>query len=120
MMATSVKRPTSDALDYLNKVKREARLNVKGGEGEGEDKGGLANKKIDKMKCAELHAALKERGLRWTGVKADLVQQLKKTLSVVAPGQQLTWSVRDAKQYLAIMNNINRPLDVKCWAMNTM
>ena len=64
-------------IDYLNKVKREARLNVKGEEGKDEDTGGLANEEIDKMKCAELRAALKERGLRWTGVKADLVQRLK-------------------------------------------
>ena len=50
----------------------------------------MANKEIDKMKCTELRAALKERGFRWTSVKADLVQRLKKPLSAASPGQQLT------------------------------
>ena len=73
-------------IDYLNKVKQETRLNVNREEGEGEDTGGLVNEKIDKMKCAELRAALKERGLRWTGVKADLVQRLKNPSSAAVPG----------------------------------
>ena len=50
-------------IDCLNKVKSEARLNVKVEE-MSKSKGGLAKKKIDEMKCAELHTALKELGLR--------------------------------------------------------
>ena len=68
---------------------------MKGEEGEGEDKGSLANEEIDKMKCSELRAALKERGLRWTGAEADLVQRLDNPSSAAAPGRQLTIEERD-------------------------
>ena len=93
---TETTRTTLGTIDYLNKVKREARLNVKGEEGRGKDTGVLVNKEIDKMKCAELRAALKERGLRWTGVKADLVQRLKNPSSAAAPGRQL--AIEDAEE----------------------
>ena len=69
---------------------------MKGEEGKDEDTGGLANEEIDKMKCAELRAALKERGLRWTGAKADLVQRLDNPSSAAAPGRQL--ATEDAEE----------------------
>ena len=59
---------------------------MKGEEGEGEDKGGLANEEIDKMKFAALRAVLNEQGLRWTSVKTDLVQRLTTPLSTAKPG----------------------------------
>ena len=45
---------TLGTINYLNKIKRETRLNVKGEEG----KCGVSNKEIDTMECTEFRAVL--------------------------------------------------------------
>jgi hypothetical protein len=48
-----------------------------GGGGEGGGEGGLTVEEVEGMKVADLKAALKERGLAITGLKAELSERLK-------------------------------------------
>jgi len=48
-----------------------------GGGGEGGGEGGLTVEDVEGMKVADLKAALKERGLATTGLKAELLERLK-------------------------------------------
>ena len=87
---TETTRATLGTIDYLNKVKREARLK-KVEEDEVKKAGGenLSSEEIDKMLCNDLRSALKKRGLRTTGIKADLVKRLKNPQPTDAPGRRL-------------------------------
>ena len=98
---TETTRATRGTIDYLNRAKREDRdkqrqkkSNQKEEKGSGGEEGDddspreLIDEEIDKMKVPELQAALKERGLRRTGIKAVLQKRLKNSSTAELPGRQ--------------------------------
>ena len=71
---TETTRATLGTIDYLNRIKKEARMKLE--QKPPSDVGSLTAEQIGKMKCDELRKALKERGLRVTGNKAELKNRL--------------------------------------------